>query len=204
MKKLRLITFAFAVGFLSVHHATAQECKSLLHVGMDGLVSYLDRTAPNNENAECITFAIKALSGHRYEPAVPVLIKFLDFRRPPNALEKAHFFSTGLGDIYPAKDALEEIQEMRENARSAVLSGLLSAIGSASRSAAARENAVAVWMMLHRDRSSKGVVLLREEAVKASNPAVRENFIWALSKAQTLCNPSDKSRCRAAAVMPKP
>ena len=207
MREIRITALICAICLLGVRAAAAEGCKSLQNVGMEGLVSYLDQTVPNSGNAECVTFAIKTLGQHRYEPAVSALAKFLDFRRPPNDLEEGpvSLHRQVIEEQYPATNAMEEIEETSKSARSsAVPTAVLGVIGSASSSVTARENAVVVWMDLHRYKSSRGVASLRQEAIKASDPAVRENLIWALSKAPARCSPNDKARCRAAAVMPKP
>jgi hypothetical protein len=205
-RKIRILTVVCALGVFDVSYATAQKCLSLGIVDKHGLVSYLEQTKPNDDNAECITLAVKNLGQERYEPAISALINKLDFRRPPNAHEKVgvRLHPQVIEELYPAANALEEIALPSERTKFAVQSAILDAIGSASSSDTARENAVAVWMFLHREKPSKGVALLRQEAVKASDPGVKENYISALSRAQTHCGPSDKSRCKAAARLPKP
>src|SRR5690242_16483837 len=90
MKEIKIVVLTFMLCFLSFCRAAAQECNALRSSAADALVSYLDRIVPNDENAQCIAFAIKGLSARRYEPAIPILVRLLDFRRPPNAHEKAH------------------------------------------------------------------------------------------------------------------
>ncbi len=199
MRKVTAGTLVCALCLLGFCLAAAEDCNSLKNVGVDGLVSYLDATPPNDGNAECITFAIMSLAEHRYGPAISALVKLLDFRRPLNDHEKHHVWlhPPSIDNMYPAAGALEEIGEKAGSA-------VLGAIGSASGSPTARENAVAVWMQLHKYESSKGVALLKQEALRAGDPAVKENLKWALSKAPTWCNPNDKARCRAAAVIREP
>jgi hypothetical protein len=202
MRQIKIITLVCVLYLVGSCAAAAEDCKSLENVGPDGLVSYLEGTLPNDGNAECVTYAIKTLAQHRYKPAIPMLVKLLDFRRPPNAHEKNHVLLHPpiIEEMYPAAAALEEIGTISKSAAPAVLS----AIGSTSSSATARENAVAVWMELHKYQSAKGVTLLKQEAIAYTDPAVKENLRWALSKAPAWCNPKDKARCRAAAALPKP
>jgi hypothetical protein len=63
----------------------------------------------------------------------------------------------------------------------------------------ARENAVFVWMEIHKHESPKGVALLKEEADKADNATAKLNLRWAVSKALAWCNPPDEAKCKAAA-----
>jgi hypothetical protein len=46
----------------------AQECGSLQAATSDELASYLSGIVPDQDNAKCITFAIKRLADRHYEP----------------------------------------------------------------------------------------------------------------------------------------
>jgi hypothetical protein len=109
------------------------------------LVSYLSGTVPDENDADCITWALKRLGAERYVPAIPVLAKLLDFRRPPNEFEKKgiSIHPSGTSDLYPAAGALELIGEK-------VLPTMLDVIKSESMSKTARDNAVAVLMEIHK------------------------------------------------------
>jgi len=56
-----------------------------------------------------VAFAINEVGEQRYEPAVPVLTKFLEFRWPVNARQKQRLFVLEHDgkSIYPAATALE-------------------------------------------------------------------------------------------------
>jgi hypothetical protein len=206
MKRTKITVLACAVwlaGVCPASMAQTPDCKTLENVGLDGLVSYLSDTLPNEGNADCVTFAIDNIARYRYEPAINALTRLLDFRRPPSALEKLHYtvHLPSIDYMYPAADALEEIAEVSKKGAPAVLE----AIRSSSSSTTARENAVYVWMDIHRRKPSTGIRLLRQEAIATADPAVKENLKWALSRAPTWClNPKDKVRCRAAATIAKP
>jgi hypothetical protein len=187
-------------GICPASMAQTSDCKALDGTGLEGLVSYLSDTLPNEGNADCVTFAIDNVARHRYEPATNALIRLLDFRRPPSALEKSGYLVhlPSIDYMYPAAGALEEIAEVSERAATAVLE----AIESSSSSTTTRENAVFVWMDIHKHKPSTAIRLLKQEAIGAADPAVKENLKWALSKAPTWCNPKDEARCRVAASMP--
>jgi len=72
------------------------------------LVSFLEGAGSGQENAECVTLLIDALGKQAYAPAIPVLIKFLDFRRPRTEREKLGLHVQMRG-FYPAVNALEQI-----------------------------------------------------------------------------------------------
>jgi hypothetical protein len=170
-----------------------QDCESLRSASPDDLVSFLDANPPDEANAECLTFAIHKLGEKRYEPAIPVLARLLDFRRPLNEREKRGLYLhiQGIPEIYPAANALEEIG-------ASALPTVLEVIKAGSASTTARENAVSVWMEIYKYESPKGVARLKQEADK-TNDAAKQNLKWALSKALTWCNPPDEAQCKAAA-----
>jgi len=203
MRAIRITIVSCIVSLMSICSAAiAQDCTALEKIDLDKLTSYLGDTLPNDANAECITFAIKTIGRSRYEPAVKVLAKFLNFRRPPSALEKHYVLEhpPSVADMYPAAAALEEIGGVSPNAAAAVLEVIESSMSSVT----ARENAVCVWMELHKYKPSKGIRLLRQAALGASDPTVKENLQWALSRAPTWCDPKDKTRCKVAATIPRP
>jgi hypothetical protein len=191
VRRIRIVAGIAGLILLSTARVEAQECPPLSRAASDELVSYLDGAVPNQENAECITFAIKMLEKRRYEPAIPVLTKLLDFRRPRTAEEKAGVIT--LHTFYPATSALEEIGK-------ASLPSVLAAIKADTTSEKARENAVSVWMELHKyDESPEGVALLKREADETDDAAIKQRLTWAVSKALTWCNPPDKEKCKTAA-----
>ena len=180
---------------MGAHCVAAQECNSLQNATPITLVAYLDGVLPKDGNAACITVAIDSLTPLRFEPAIPGLVKLLDFRRSLNEKVPQRRQLT-LEFMYPAAAALEEIGKK-------ALPAVLHAIKS-STSTKGRENAVAVWMEINKYDAPKGVALLRQEAVEAEDATTKANLKWALSKALDWCNPDDILRCSASAVMPKP
>ncbi len=66
-----------------------------------------------NLNSACIVKAIRIIKDQRYEPAIPVFIKYLDFKKPwppgvPMAIRRTQGPTNGL---YPAVDALASLGE---------------------------------------------------------------------------------------------
>jgi hypothetical protein len=177
-----------------VFRLAAQECDHLRDATSDELVLYLNGVVRDRENAECLTFAINTLGKQRYAPAVSVLATLLDFRRPPSAREKEGLYLhiQGIDEVYPAARALEDIGRRS-------LPGALGIIKERSASATARENAVFVWMEIHKYESPKGVALLKQEADKAEDATTRLNLRRALSRAVAWCNPQDEAQCKVAA-----
>jgi len=185
LKVISLPTLLFLLAAVSL---PAQECNRLRHASSGELVSCLDGTVSNPENAACITFAIQTLGEEHYEPAIPVLTKLLDFRRPRTPEESGVIT---MHSFYPAMIALEEIGR-------ASLPSLLRAI-KGELSVKARENAVSAWMEIHKYESPKGVALLKREANEANDVTVKQRLLWAVSKALHWCDPSDEAQCKKAA-----
>jgi len=194
---MKLTVMACALYVSLMCSSAAQECATLQHANPATLVSYLDNIQPNEQNADCITVAIKKLTAERSESAIPALTKLLDFRRPLTESEKGGFFRRPMirEELYPAAGALEEIGKK-------ALPAVLDVI-KASSSAIARENGVVVWMEVYKDDAATGVALLRQEAAGAIDLTAKDNLMLALQKAPTFCGPKDMKRCKAAAVLPK-
>jgi hypothetical protein len=169
-----------------------QDCVDLENAPSERLVSFLERIVPNDQNSKCVTFAIKALGDRQFKPAVGVLTRLLDFRRPPSEEERAGVVT--LHTFYPATTALEQI------GRSS-LPLVLKAIKSSSTSAKARENAVDVWMEIYKYNRPEGVASLKRAATEASESSAKERMDWALSYALRWCGPGDMPKCKRAAGM---
>src|SRR5579864_4285359 len=142
MKVTAIATVLF--GFAAIR-LSAQDCKELQKATSAKLMRFLETNVPNDQNGECFTVAVRRLGDLQYEPGIDTLIRLLDFRRPANLREKA-----GIGSLktrYPAEDALFSIGKSAEPS-------ILNAIKGDITSLKTRENAVSVWMELHRDNSS--------------------------------------------------
>jgi hypothetical protein len=194
VRKIKVVLLLTMLLLFNSLPAIAEGCDLLQNSTPDELVSYLNGIAADDGNAGCITFAIGELGKHRYEPAITVLVRFLDFRRPLDSREKQGLYLhiQGIAEIYPAANALEEIGK-------SALPAVLDTIKTESTSEKARENAVSVWMEIYRSEAPKGIAVLRQEADLNKGVVVKRNLEWSLSKAVTWCNPPDKAQCKAAA-----
>src|ERR1700733_13522910 len=165
-RSLAILGFLFLGGF----RLAAQECDRLRDATSSELVSYLNGVS-DRRGAECTAFAIKKLGEYRYEAAVPVLAGLLDFRRPADVREKQGLYLhiQGIDEVYPAARALEEIGK-------GSLPAVLSVIKGDSSSTTSRENAVFVWMEIHKDESPKGVALLKLEGDKTEDATAKSHL----------------------------
>jgi hypothetical protein len=170
-------------------------CPRLSNASASDLLDFLNGVSANKESAWCITLAIHNLGTRSYEPAIPVLVKLLDFRRPQTPREKAGFGDFSSGRVFPAQDALEEIGKP-------ALHEILRAIEVDSTPATARENAVEVWMEIHKyDEHPKAIALLHQELINAKDDATKSRLQLAIQKALAWCNsPEETASCAEAAT----
>jgi len=189
-----LVLYA-AVPFLAfgqAHEKFEGWCDSLQNASSPDLVQFLNAVVPDEWNARCITWAIHKLGKEHHEPAIPRLVKLLDFRLPLTPKEEMRQGTSQAP--FPAEEALAQIGKK-------ALPEVLLAIEADSTSAIARENALSVWMEIYResDEQPKGVSLLKQEETHASDSAIKQKLRWAVQKALTYCNPPEKSACQEAA-----
>ncbi len=193
--KILIVILLFLLGDVQLW---AANCHRLQSVSSGDLVSYLASTMPDYRNAECAAFAIDKLGTLRYQPAIPVLTKFLDFRWPRNVQknlqaqqnDRAFEPSRGRPGTYPAISALEQYGQE-------ALPALLQTITADSTSTTAREAAVFVLIKIYKDEPSKGVALLKEGADTTKDNATRQRLGRAAFRAVAWCGPSDKAQCEA-------
>jgi hypothetical protein len=177
-----------------VHEKYEGWCYGLQNASAPDLLEFLNAVVPDEWNARCVTLAIHKLGNERHEPAIPALVKLLDFRLPLTPREE--IFRSLSQAPFPAEEALERIGKK-------ALPEVLRAIEADSTSAIARENALSVWMEIYResDEQPKAVSLLKQEETKVSDSGIKQKLRWAVQKALTYCNPPEKAACRQAAVI---
>lgn len=173
-------------------------CASLRNASSPDLVQYLNGVIPDDKNAQCVTIAIRKLGKERYEPGIAILVKLLDFRRPPTEDEKRGIRERPQvsEELFPAAEALELIGKE-------ALPEVLRAIKTDSTSPTTRDNAVAVWMEAYKYERPKGVALLKQEEIKASDDTTKQKLRWAVQKALKYCSPpieDEGAACRQAAA----
>lgn len=174
-------------------------CDSLQNSSQAELVQFLNGVVADEKNARCVTWAINKLGGDRYEPAIPALIRLLDFRRPKTEAEKKGFYLRlqVIPEAFPAAGALEEIGDKAKPE-------VLKTLEAEAISTTARANAVDVWMEFYKYRRPKGVAALKQEEMKVDNDAIKKRLAWAITRALTYCGHQDETACRQAAVTKVP
>jgi hypothetical protein len=189
------VILCLAIPFLTlgqVHEKYEDWCYGLQNASSPDLLDFLNSVVPDEWNDRCITWAIHKLGKEHYEPAIPALVKLLDFEIPRTPIEEMVRGTSE--ETFPAEEALAQIGTK-------ALPEVLRAIEADSTSAIARENALSVWMEIYResDEQPKGVGRLKEEESKVSDSAIRQRLKWAVQKALIYCNPPEKSACQQAA-----
>jgi hypothetical protein len=189
------LTLCLAIAFPAlgqVHERYEGWCYGLQNASAPDLLEFLNAVVPAEWNARCITWAIHKLGKEHHEPAIPRLVKLLDFRLPLTPKEE---MLQGTSQApFPAEEALAQIGKK-------ALPEVLRAIEADSTSAIARENALSVWMEIYResDEQPKAVSLLKQEETKVSDNAMNEKLRLAVQKALTYCNPLEEIACEEAA-----
>ena len=178
-------------------HSLYNECASLENASSPDLVQFLNGVTPDQQNGDCVTWAIRKLGDQRYEPAIPVLLQLIDFRRPPTGRERAGFVMHPLfvSDLYPSAGALYLIGRR-------ALPGILLTIESEAVSTTARENAIFVLMEMFRDTDEhpKAIAVLKQKETQAKDDKTKQKLRWATQKAVSWCNTPEENACRQAAA----
>lgn len=196
---LALYMIAALPTFGQEHDRFGGWCDRLQNADSPTLSHFLAEVAPDDKNSGCVAWAIRKLGKERYEAAVGPLVRLLDFRRPPTERERLGFTNPGglegVWDLFPAVGALELIGEKS-------LPAILNAMTAESSSLTARENAVAVWMEIYRQRDEhpKAISLLRRAETNARAITAKQKLRWAVQKALIWCNPPEETACRQAAT----
>jgi hypothetical protein len=156
-----------------------------------GLVQYLSRDrALLSDN--CIELAIDQLRDLKDPAAIDVLVRYLDFRRPPTPSE-LNGASYRMDRDSPAVSALFSIGVQS-------LPAIERAIQNEDLSERESKNAVNALMLFHRERPAEGVAFLREAYLAAPSLGLRDRLIKDVNQAVQMCGSTWHSRCMGAAA----
>ena len=200
MRRNKVVMIAVALCFVGtssifgqVHDRFENICPVLQNSVPPDLLQYLNGVKADEQNAWCIVWSIHQLGSAHYANSVAILVKFLDFRRPPTPLEKLGFYVRMqiTEELFPAAEALELIGD-------AALPEVSHVIERDSSSATTRENAIAVWIEAYKYERPRGIALLKQEEMRSNDAEAKEQLRRAMVKALAYCGPLEVAACKAA------
>lgn len=173
-------------------------CDNLRDAKPHDLVEFLRGIRLDQNNVRCVTWAIHRLGQDRYEPAIPVLVQLLGFRRPETRRERMGFYDLAISMVpFPAIEALEQIGAKSQPE-------VLRAIRSESTSPQARQNAVQVLMTLNQSDHARAIAYLENEQNSSADEQTKQRLTAAIQRAVTFCTASEQDVCRKAAMATPP
>ena len=145
-----------------------------------------------NLNSACIINSIRIIRETNYTTAIPILVKYLDFRIPdrPGARRTVRHTQGPTNGLYPATDALAWFGEAAVPAlKSAVSNNDLGAIG--------RSNAAKALFLVAKDQAQ--VVGLTMKAAQASrDPDTTDALKKVANEMVHYCKAEEQQRCKSA------
>lgn len=165
-------------------------CKKLNGAKPDELMRYLQRR-PAPPPQDCTLFAIEQLGFARYEPAVPLLVKYLDYPRPPDP-GWWHSHAQDVGYLYPAANALFGVGKES-------IPALLRVTASPDSSDLLRMNAGdTIFALYSRDHIEEGIAVMMRASRQESDPYSRAHLDDAARYWASRCPPEHQNACVAA------
>ena len=156
------------------------------------------KTAPQERDGACITFAIGQLENKYSDEATVLLVDHLDFARPLEDAEKAGFVTHGaptIGNRYPATAVLMSFGQQ-------AVPAVLAAIANNS-STLVQQNATYTLVQIFRDQPEKAIDLLKAKSMEAGSPMQSERLRTAAREALRWCGRSHLEACRLAENRPE-
>ncbi len=151
--------FVILIAVVSSHVSLkAQDCDLLRQSTRVQLINYLQSNSRSEPEWPCIKFALRELGeskGKEAKEAIPVLVDYLDYKRPLSGAEKNGFFlhMPSAEEMYPATGALFSIGQPAIPAMIRVIES--------SDDPQKHDNAVFVIMQIYRERMPQGIQKLK-------------------------------------------
>ena len=188
----RLFITAGASWILSTAYAApaGAACRELEGAKPETHLAYLERER-SALNTECIEYAMIHLGFEHHLPAIGVLIKWLDYRRPevPSkdpAVVQVH--PTWQGSIYPAMTALFMIGKP-------AVPDLISVVANRDATDLVRDHALETYRMIGRDDPPNAVAALVRASREAADAGAGQRLWDAAKQAATRCSPQIRNDC---------
>jgi hypothetical protein len=191
-------TMAVALSLLASHLAATSaraECSELEGTPPKVLLAYLDGDR-STLTQTCILFALDQLAPAKYQPAIAVLTRYLDYKAPdpprsPEGFVQRHV--PWLGDRYPAAKALLALDK-------AAAPGMISAIADPTTPELVRSNAVEMMILIYRDNPPDGAKVLNTAARTVSRADSEQRLLDAARTLAERCHPDLRGLCLSNAL----
>jgi hypothetical protein len=158
------ILWTVVAAISTIYPVCAQNCEILRDAHAKRMIDYLTETSRSEGEAPCIGFAIRRLGDAHARAAIPILIDYLDYKRPLDEGEKNGFYLHApiVPEMYPAASALFAIGKPS-------VPYLLEVVEAADTHEQKQSNAVCAVMLIYREHMPDGIKLLKETSRSRAN-----------------------------------
>jgi len=173
---------------------TAQECAAVKLASAEQAANYLQHAGSNAEAAECVQVAFRQIANSPVEEAIPVLIRYLSYKRPLNEGERNGIFmhGKGLDVLYPAVHELYTLGAPAESALVHFIAEDKNATG------AARENALYSMLLIHHGNALAVIQRLHSDSAASASAEAIDRLQAAAKAALRWCDERWQTRCEDA------
>jgi hypothetical protein len=198
--KLRYFIFFFAFSHLLCQqkgeNRSGARCEGLADASSQQLVEYLQADHPARSDDDCITYALLVLGQRQYEPSLPILIKYLEFKPyDPIAAKYGVKVMTG-GQRVRDNPARAAILEFGPKAEHSLLNGIVEPSQTIHNQEIGK-----LELLIHHDRQELAIKALVEIATKPDASPLRSQALFESARwLAEQCKAEAKSACRAELV----
>lgn len=172
----------------------AQECGSLRSGSIAAAVDYIDHASDGPDVASCVQFAFEQIATNPPVEAIPILVKYLGYKRPLNDAEQRGIFMHGKGPsvLYPA---VHELGKIGSDAEPALVAFIANGTGKNSPEV---ENSLYAMLLIHHGNVVPVIRNLRIGADKSTTSASRDRLEAAATRMMKWCDDRARAECEAA------
>jgi hypothetical protein len=167
------------------------QCDDLRSASVEQATSFIERAPDDAASAKCVQIAFDLIGSLPTEQAVPVLLKYLGYKRPLNDGERLGIFKhgDGPGTLYPALHELVHLGSASEP-------GVIRFIGeSKDASRTVLDNAIHALVLIHHGDGLAVVQKLHSESGIAVDPDASRRLQSAAKDATKWCDERWGEKC---------
>jgi hypothetical protein len=190
----RLLTISILlVSVGSAVVSNGQECATLNEASIKDADKYIQTLDHSKVSADCIAAAFNVIAAAPAQQAVPVLIKYLDYKRPLNEGERNGIFMHGNGPevLYPAVDALFHVGDVAEPA-------IIRLIAERTLARVRLRNALYTLVLIHHGDTVSVIQELSRARTGSNSLSERQRLQSAAHEAVQWCDERWKDKCEDA------